>query len=148
MLNRFLFVWLFFLSCTYQRYKGPIEKFLANKNYKYSDKKEDIPNVVLLLMEKSDSTLKITDSKSYDSLCLSDDCNEGLIYNAKLNFVLYSDSEYIISYTKGGVGVHGVIEYYKMGKKTISLTRNVIPPIEDTVNLLSQFTSSSHRKDK
>jgi len=125
-----------------------MENFLTNKNYKYSDKKADIPNVVLSLMKKSDRTLKITDSKGYDSLCLSDDCNDGFIYNAKLNFVLYSESEYLICYTKGGVGVHGVIDYYKIEKKTINLTKNVIPPIEDTVNLLSRIISNPRSEGK
>jgi hypothetical protein len=114
-----------------------MEIFLREKNYKYSDKKADIPNKVFVdLMKKNDSILKIADSNNYDSLCLTDDCNDGFIYNAKLNFILYSDSEFLISYSKGGVGVYGVIEYYKMDGRKINISKNVLPPIEDTVKLL------------
>lgn len=128
---------MFLFSCTDQRGEDPMQKFLKEKTYKYSDKKADIPNVVLVsLIKKNGSTLKIADKSNYDSLCLADDCNDGLIYNAKLNFLLYSKSECLISYTKGGVGVHGVIEYYSMEGQKINLTKNIIPPIEDTLNLL------------
>lgn len=137
MINKHLLIWLFLFSCTNKEINDPMEIFLREKNYKYSDKKADIPNKVFVdLMKKNDSILKIADSNNYDSLCLTDDCNDGFIYNAKLNFILYSDSEFLISYSKGGVGVYGVIEYYKMDGRKINISKNVLPPIEDTVKLL------------
>jgi|LakMenE18May11ns_1017448.scaffolds.fasta_scaffold9817149_2 hypothetical protein len=140
--NKHFLLWLFLFSCTNKGINDPMQIFLKEKNYKYSDKKTDIPNTVLLdLMKKNDSILKIADFNNYDSLCLTDDCNDGFTYNAKLNFILYSDSEYLISYTKGGVGLHGVIEYYKMEGRKFNVTKNVIPPIEDTVNLLFRINN-------
>lgn len=135
-----ILVSLILLSCSTPKMEHPIEKFLADKNYKFSNQKADIPNTVLLsMMEKEENTLKLADLNKFDSLCFTDDCNVGFYYNAKLNFVLYSKSKYLISYTKGGVGVRGVISYFNLEGKLISLSKNVVPPIEDTNNLLNRI---------
>lgn len=138
MFHKCVCILLLLFSCKSSVKKNAVQVFLDTKNYKYSDKVDSIPNYIITLMKEKDSTLKITDVNSYDSLCLTDDCNEGLIYNAKLNFLLYSDSEWLISYTRGGVGIHGVLDYYKMEEPIINFKSNVMPPIEDTVSLFSK----------
>ena len=100
----------------------------------------DIPSsIVLSIMDKEKNLIKLADSSKIDSLCLTDDCNVGFPYNAKLNFLLHSDSEYLISYTKGGVGVYGVITFFKEEGNSIFFSKNVVPPIEDTINLLKRI---------
>lgn len=132
----FLFVYIF--SCSHRKDNFHLlQKFVESRSYKYSTKVNDIPNHILLYIKQRDSTFRITDKYNMDSLCLTDDCNSQSIYNTQLNFLLYSNSEFILSYTKGGVGKYGVIDYFKNGNKEINIYQKVIPALEDTLQFFN-----------
>lgn len=139
--------------------------FFSSKNFKLYQNKHKIPNMIIDSLSRIDGDdFKIGDTSDSGNINLSDisfnnividsvnsDGNaifkikdssdidfKGLEYNKTLHFILLNDTLCLISYTQGGLGTHGVIDFFQYKGKFTHTRYMTIESLIDT-NMLGIY---------
>ena len=142
-----IIVFILFGSMRFQRedncyMNNYILNFLESKKYTYSQKKSDIPKVVLdRIGNLNHEYFKIGDSADIGKISFSDASLGGYEYKRKLHFTLLNDTFCLIAFTEGGIGTHDVIYFiqYKGAFRHIKYVTTKI--LSDTIKLKKYLKS-------
>lgn len=112
-------------------------RFLESSNHIYSTSKKTIPGIVKYgISEFEGYEFRVGDINDLGKINLSDVIMPGDSFRQRLNFVLKNDSFCLISYTRGGIGTHDIVDFVRyQGFKLMRYTS--IKHIKDTTALAS-----------
>lgn len=142
MILRVFFIFFLFLSScrgrlhTKVNMNKSIVSFVKNGDYEYSLEKEVLPKAIsdtLVFMNGAGFCL----GNKIDSLFinLSDASDEHSFYNSALNFIMYNDREYLIVYSKGGIGVSSIVDYFSLSDQIVHKRYVTEKLVTDTIKL-------------
>jgi len=121
--------------------------FLDSDTYAYSVNAEDVPQGVIdyLRREYQDSFV-IGDRSDYgktnfSDVHMSESGKSVFAYRRMMHFLLLSDTACLIAYTQGGVGVHTVVDYFRLADPKTHSRYVTLESIDDTIKLREYLES-------
>lgn len=115
--------------------------FLNSDTYTYSVSAADVPQGVIdYLRRQYRDTFMIGDQSDYGKTTFSDVHmveieKSAFMYRRMMHFVLLNDTACLIAYTQGGVGVHSVVEYFRLADPMTHTRYVTLQTIDDTNKL-------------
>jgi hypothetical protein len=92
--------------------------FLIDKKYEVYYTKDSIPDFLYDSLSKINKIpFEIGDSSDIGKFNFSDIKVPGKLYDKKLSFICLSETESLICYKQGGVGIHYVIDFFEFKPK-------------------------------